>query len=517
MIIAIPREQIADERRVAASPGSVTKLIGLGYEVFIEQGAGSYANFTDSAYQEAGATIIAERDELLAKANIVLSINALPHNDIARLQPHTCLISFLWPAQHPDTLALLAENNINALAMDAIPRISRAQKMDALSTMANISGYRAVIEAANLFGRFLTGQITAAGKIPPAKVLVIGAGVAGLAAIGTAKSLGAVVRAFDTRPEVKQQVESMGGEFLTVEVDEDGTGSGGYAKQMSPEFIEAEMTLFREQAKEVDIVITTALIPGKPAPKLWLTEALENMKEGSVVVDMAAEQGGNCELTEAGQVVVKHGVTIVGYTNLASRLPGQASALYAQNLVHLLEEMTPNKQGELTIDMANEAIRGATVVKDGNITWPPPAPTLSAAPAKKPESTPSTSSSEHTTFVAKKPTRVVAVIGFWAIAGLLLWWLGLSSPPAFHSHFMVFVLSIFIGWQVIWNVSHSLHTPLMSVTNAISGIVVVGALLQTHSGSWLVTLLALIATLLATINIVGGFWVTKRMLAMFRR
>ena len=532
MVIVIPKERAEGERCVAASPDSVKRLIELGYQVCIEQGAGTDAFFTDAEYQASGAQIISDRAGLFAKANIVLKINPLTDDEMDLVPAGCTVISFCWPAQNAKRLKQLAKNDINMLAMDAVPRISRAQKMDALSAIANISGYRAVIEAANCFGRFFNGQITAAGKIPPAKVLVIGAGVAGLAALGAAKSMGAIVRAFDTRPEVKQQVESMGAEFLTVDLEEDGTGAGGYAKEMSKEFIAAEMALFREQAKDVDIVITTAQIPGKPAPKLWMADALENMKEGSVVVDMAAAQGGNCELTEAGAVVVKHGVTIIGYTNLAARMPGQTSRLYAQNLVHLIAEMTPEKNGELEIDMDNEVIRGTTVVKNGEVTWPPPAPVLSAAaPKGAPQSSSIASPADTTKAQAaqppkaspKEPSKAKAIdntlytIGFWAVMGGLLYWLGLTTPPAFLGHFMVFALSIFIGWQVVWNVSHSLHTPLMSVTNAISGIIIIGSLLQISSGSWLVMILAFIATLLATINIVGGFLVTKRMLAMFRR
>ena len=513
MIVAIPVERVSGEQRVAATPTSVDKLKALGFDVIVESGAGQKASFSDALYQDAGADIVSQTTELFAKADVVLKVNGPTSEEVSQFNPGTLLISFLWPAQNPELLQQLAAQKINVLAMDSVPRISRAQKMDALSTMANIGGYRAVVEAAHHFGRFLTGQITAAGKIPPAKVLVIGAGVAGLAAIGTAKSMGAIVRAFDTRVEVKDQVESMGGEFLTVEVEEDGAGTGGYAREMSRAFIEAEMALFREQAEEVDIVITTALIPGKPAPRLWQADAVQAMKEGSVVVDMAAEQGGNCELTEPGEVAVKEGVTIIGYTNLASRLPGQSSTLYAQNLVHLLTEMAPEKDGQPVIDMENEAIRGATVVNEGEITWPPPAPRLSASPTKPKSAAPVSPPKAKET----KPTSPLAIAGFWVIAGLLLYGIGRYSPPSFLSHFMVFVLAIFIGWQVVWNVSHSLHTPLMSVTNAISGIIIVGALLQISSSSWLVTLLAFIAILLASINIVGGFMVTRRMLAMFRR
>ncbi|WP_281646516.1 Re/Si-specific NAD(P)(+) transhydrogenase subunit alpha [Parendozoicomonas sp. Alg238-R29] len=513
MKIVIPEEISPQELRVAASPASVGKLIDLGFDVCVQAGAGQKASFTDQLYQDAGAEVVADKAELYANADYVLKVNGPTNDEVQLFKEGTTLISFLWPAQNPELLDKLAAKKLNVLAMDSVPRISRAQKMDALSTMANIGGYRAVVEAAHHFGRFLTGQITAAGKVPPAKVLVIGAGVAGLAAIGTAKSMGAIVRAFDTRMEVREQVESMGGEFLTVDIEEDGAGTGGYAKEMSKEFIEAEMALFREQAQEVDIVITTALIPGKPAPKLWKTDAVQAMKEGSVVVDMAAEQGGNCDLTVAGEVAVREGVTIIGYTNLAARLPGQASVLYAQNLVHLLAEMTPEKNGQPVIDMENEAIRGATVVKEGNITWPPPPPKLSEAPKEvKRESAPLPPPKEE-----KKPTGAGAIIGFWVVAGIILFVLGKYSPPSFLSHFMVFVLSVFVGWQVIWNVSHSLHTPLMSVTNAISGIIIVGALLQISSGSWLISLLAFVSILLASINIVGGFLVTRRMLAMFRR
>ena len=425
MKIVIPGEVAPQEQRVAASPASVVKLKELGFEVCLQAGAGQSASFTDQHYQEAGAEVLADIAELYACADCVLKVNGPTDDEVELLKEGTMLISFLWPAQNPELLKKLSEKNINVLAMDSVPRISRAQKMDALSTMANIGGYRAVVEAAHQFGRFLTGQITAAGKVPPAKVLVIGAGVAGLAAIGTAKSMGAIVRAFDTRMEVKEQVESMGGEFLTVEIEEDGAGTGGYAKEMSKEFIEAEMALFREQARDVDIVITTALIPGKPAPKLWQADAVKAMKEGSVVVDMAAEQGGNCELTVPGELAVKEGVTIIGYTNLATRLPGQASTLYAQNLVHLLAEMTPEKNGQPEIDMENEAIRGATVVKDGEITWPPPAPKISVAQPepKKAATPPPTPQIEE-----KKPSGVGAIVGFWIITGILLYGLGEVFP-----------------------------------------------------------------------------------------
>ncbi|WP_428239924.1 Re/Si-specific NAD(P)(+) transhydrogenase subunit alpha [Gynuella sp.] len=513
MLIVVPKERDPLEHRVAATPASVEKLIKLGFSVSVQSDAGADASFTNESYIKTGASIVEDAAELYSSADIVLKVNAPKGNDLRQLKANTILICFVWPAQNESLLKSLAKKNIQALAMDSVPRISRAQKMDALSSMANIAGYRAVIEAAHHFGRFLNGQITAAGKIPPAKVLVIGAGVAGLAAIGTAKSMGAIVKAFDTRPIVKEQVESMGGQFLTVNIEEDGSGVGGYAKEMSQAFIDAEMALFREEAKDVDIVITTALIPGKPAPKLWLADMVETMKDGSVIVDLAGEQGGNCELTSPGKVVTEHGVTIVAYTNLASRLPTQSSTLYAQNLVHLLTDLCPDKNGEAVINMDDEVIRGATVVKDGEITWPPPAPKLSAQPAPTPE--PKITTPE---LPAKKKSDVKSIIGFWAAAGLCLLGLGSVAPAEFVSHFTVFILSIFIGWQVIWNVTHALHTPLMSVTNAISGIVVIGSLLQiSGSGSWLVTLMAFIAVLFATINIAGGFFVTHRMLKMFRR
>ncbi|SHF10813.1 NAD(P) transhydrogenase subunit alpha [Microbulbifer donghaiensis] len=515
MIIAIPRETAPGEARVAATPESVKRLRDLGFSVAVEKGAGAQASFNDEAYAEAGAEIRDDIRQCLDGAGLVLKVQAPSDEELELIPEGATLVAFLKPAQNADLLQKLAEKKINALAVESVPRISRAQKMDALSSMANIAGYRAVIEAAHNFGRFFTGQITAAGKIPPAKVLVIGAGVAGLSAIGTAKGMGAVVRAFDTRAEVREQVESMGAEFLTVEIEEEGSGTGGYAKQMSKEFIDAEMALFREQAKDVDIVITTALIPGKPAPKLWLADMVDSMAEGSVVVDLAAEMGGNCDYTVADEKVVKSGVTIIGYTNLPSRAATQSSRLYATNLVHLLSELAPEKNGEIDINFDDEVIRGATVVKGGEITWPPPPPKISAQPK------PAEKKAEPVTIVEEKVAKKrspLSFLLFWLVAGSLLLWLGKVAPPDFVSHFTVFVLAIFVGWQVIWNVTHALHTPLMSVTNAISGIVVVGALLQVGAtGSSLVTLLAFVAVLVASINIFGGFFVTYRMLKMFRR
>jgi len=516
VIIAIPRETAEGEARVAGTPESVKRLCDLGFSVAVERGAGEKARFTDEAYAEAGAEIREDMQKCLDDAGVVLKVQAPTDPELALIPEGATLIAFLKPAQNTELLQKLAERKINALAVESVPRISRAQKMDALSSMANIAGYRAVIEAAHNFGRFFTGQITAAGKIPPAKVVVIGAGVAGLSAIGTAKSMGAIVRAFDTRAEVREQVESMGAEFLTVEIEEEGSGSGGYAKEMSKEFIEAEMALFRAQAKEVDIVITTALIPGKPAPKLWLADMVDSMPKGSVVVDLAAEMGGNCDYTIPNEKVEHSGVTIIGYTNLPSRAATQSSRLYSTNLAHLLGELTPKKDGEVDLNFDDEVIRGATVVKSGEVTWPPPAPKISAQP--KADSKVAEQAKVIVEKKAEKRKSPLSIFVYWAIAAVLLLWLGRVAPPDFVSHVTVFVLAIFVGWQVIWNVTHALHTPLMSVTNAISGIVIVGALVQLGvTGSGLVTLLAFVGVLVASINVFGGFFVTYRMLKMFRR
>jgi len=518
MKIGIPREVHSGEKRVATTPDVATQLQKLGFSVAIEAGAGESANYADSAYAEAGVEIVSGTRELWSGSDIIMKVRgpemhpALNIDELELLHEGQILISFLWPGQNQATLDALAAKGVTALAMDSIPRISRAQKLDALSSMANIAGYRAIIEAAQHFGRFFTGQITAAGKVPPAKVLVIGAGVAGLAAIGVAKSMGAIVRAFDTRPEVKEQVESMDSEFLLLDFDEEGSGGGGYAKVMSDEFIAAEMALFAEQAKEVDIIITTALIPGKPAPELITADMVESMKPGSVIVDLAAEQGGNCKLTEAGKVVTKHGVTLIGYTDLPSRLAAQSSQLYATNLRHLLTDMCPEKDGQLVIDMEDEVVRGTTVVKEGQITWPPPAPKLSAAPP--PKQAPPTAAPEPKE--DKKPSVVGPVLTFGA-GTLAMFGLGLVAPPSFMAHFTVFVLACFVGYMVIWNVTAALHTPLMSVTNAISSIIIIGALLQISSGETWIVLLAGITTLIASINIFGCFAVTRRMLNMFRK
>lgn len=521
MNIGIPKEIHKGEKRVATTPEAAEKIIKLGFKVSIEKGAGLASNISDQAYQEVGVKIINDAKTLWNDADVIMKVRApekhpeLAFDEVELLSEHQHLISYIWPAQNKELMQRLAAKKITVLAVDSIPRMSRAQKMDALSSMANIAGYRAVIEAAQNFGRFFTGQITAAGKIHPAKVLVIGAGVAGLAAIGTAKSMGAIVRAFDTRPEVKEQIESMDAEFLMLNFDEEASGTGGYAKTMSKEFIEAEMALFARQAMEVDIIITTALIPGQPAPQLLTAGMVKSMKPGSVIVDLAAERGGNCALTQQDKVIVKHDVTIIGYTDFPSRLANQASQLYGTNLRHLITDLCPEKDGKLFINMDDEVIRGTTIIHEGSITWPPPPPKLLAAHP------PQTEVPLVKTEIEEKPSAILVSIKQllpMIIVGLALYGIGIVAPASFISHFTVFVLAIFVGYQVVWNVSASLHTPLMSVTNAISGIIVIGALVQiSASGSTLIIILSGLAILLAAINITGGFLVTRRMLEMFRK
>jgi NAD(P) transhydrogenase subunit alpha len=518
MRIGIPKEIHPGETRVAATPETVEQLRKLGFTVAVESGAGAAANFSDDAYREECAEVVEDTRALWAQSEIVLKVlapevhPALGVHEAELLPEGAILISFIWPAQNADLMERLAARKATVLAMDSVPRISRAQKLDALSSMANVAGYRAVIEAANHFGRFFTGQVTAAGKIPPAKIMVIGAGVAGLAAIGTASSLGAVVRAFDTRPEVKEQVQSVGAEFLELTFKEEGSGEGGYAKVMSPEFIKAEMELFARQAMDVDIIITTAQIPGKKAPELITAGMVESMRDGSVIVDLAAEQGGNCALTEPGEVVVRHGVTIIGYLGLPARLPAQSSQLYGTNLRHLLTDMCPNKDGQIQVDMDDDVVRSTTVIKDGTITWPPPKPKVQAIAPPKPAPAPPPAKEE-----PKQKSKGWAGALTLAVGALMLAGLGQVAPPAFLAHFTVFVLACFVGYMVIWNVTPALHTPLMSVTNAISGIIVIGALLQVSSSDRLIVVLAAIAILIATVNVAGGFLVTQRMLRMFRR
>jgi NAD(P) transhydrogenase subunit alpha len=508
--IAIPREIYPNECRVSATPDTATKLQKLGFTVLVESGAGGKASFLDRAYEEIGCKIVHNREELWQQGDIILKVRPPEPEEVNLLNEHKTLISFIYPAQNGELLAQLKEKGATVFAMDAVPRISRAQKLDALSSMANIAGYRAVIEAANNFGRFFTGQITAAGKVPPAKVLVIGAGVAGLAAIGAAKSLGAIVRAFDTRLVVKEQIESLGGEFLELEFAEDGSGEGGYAKTMSKEFIEAEMALFAEQAKEVDIIITTALIPGKPAPKLITEEMVRSMAQGSVIVDLASEQGGNCEVTKPHEVYKYEGVTIIGLTDLPSRMASQSSQLYGTNLWHLLKDMGGND--EFTVNLEDEVIRGALVTYQGDITFPPPkiaqpSPTATVTPEAKIVTSESKQDKKSNSGLLWAILAVLALVG-----------LGIGAPESFLSHFTVFILAVFVGWQVIWNVSPALHTPLMSVTNAISGIIIIGGMLQISGESGSITsILGAIAILVGTINISGGFLVTQRMLKMFRR
>ena len=527
--IGVPRETFPGEKRVATVPEVVAKLVKLGFSVAVESGAGDAASFSDDAYRAEGATIAANAAELWATSDIVFKVRPPSTEEVALVRPGMTLIGFIWPAQNPDLMAQLAAAKATVLAIDALPRtLSRAQKMDALTSMAGVSGYRAVVEAANAFGRFFNGQITAAGKVPPAKVFIAGAGVAGLAAIGTAASLGAIVRANDTRAEVADQVVSLGGEFVKVDYDEEGSGGGGYAKVMSEGFQKAQREMYASQAKEVDIIITTALIPGKPAPKLITAEMVRSMKPGSVIVDMAAEQGGNCELTEPGQAVVKHGVTIVGYTDLASRLARQSSTLYGTNLFRLSEELCKTKDGVVNVNMEDDAIRGLTVIKDGEVTWPAPPLKQVAPPPPKPAAAVAEKKGGHGHgSSAPMPAKTLAIL--FAVAAVVFWFIGAYAPAAFLGHFTVFVLACFIGYMVVWNVTPALHTPLMSVTNAISSIIAIGALVQIAPPmlgaavsidgrpDGLIRGLAFVALVLTAINMFGGFAVTRRMLDMFRK
>ncbi|MFB9222444.1 Re/Si-specific NAD(P)(+) transhydrogenase subunit alpha [Paracoccus cavernae] len=511
------------ETRVAITPSSAAHLKKLGHEVFVESGAGARAGFTDEAYTAAGVSVEPTAADLTRDVDVVVKVRPPREDEIERMRAGQTLISYFQPAQNPDLLELARKQGITAIAMDMVPRISRAQKMDALSSMANIAGYRAVIEAANNFGRFFTGQVTAAGKVPPAKVLIVGAGVAGLAAIGAATSLGAQVYAFDVRPEVAEQIESMGAEFVYLDFAEaqtDGATTGGYAAPSSPEFREAQLKKFRELAPEMDIVITTALIPGRDAPVLWTRDMVDNMKRGSVIVDLAAERGGNVELTVPDErFVTENGVVIIGYTDFPSRMGTQASELYGNNIRHMLADLTPGKDGSIVQNMEDDVIRGSTVAFDGDVTWPPPPPKVAAIAAQKPkekakELTPEEKrAKEIAAFKAQTKTQVTLLVA----GAVLMLLVGMFAPPSFLAHFIVFVLSCFVGFQVIWNVSHSLHTPLMAITNAISSIIIVGAVLQIGSGSGLVIVLAALSVLMAGVNIFGGFMVTRRMLAMFQR
>ena len=522
MKIGAPREIFEGENRVAMTPDSVVALAKLGHSAVIEAGAGAKAGFTDAAYQAAGAEVVADAKAVFAAADVVVKVRGPEAAEAALLKKGQTLISFFWPAQNPELLDQVAKQGATVVAMDMVPRISRAQKMDALSSMANIAGYRAVIEAGNNFGRFFTGQVTAAGKIPPAKVLIVGAGVAGLAAIGTSVSLGAITYAFDVRPEVAEQIESMGAEFVFLEFEQtqDGAATGGYAAPSSPEFREKQLAKFRELAPDIDIVITTALIPGRPAPKLWTEDMVKMMKRGSVIVDLAAERGGNCDLTVPDQkIVTENGVTIVGYTDFPSRMAAQASTLYATNIRHMLTDLTPKKDGVIHHNMEDDVIRGATVAHEGAVTYPPPPPKIAAIAAAKPKEKPKelTPEEKRAQEAAAFKAQTRNQVGMLVIGGALILAAGLYAPASFMSHFIVFVLSVYVGVQVIWNVSHSLHTPLMAVTNAISSIIILGALMQIGSGNWLVVILAEASVFMAGINIFGGFMVTRRMLAMFQK
>ncbi|WP_053846600.1 Re/Si-specific NAD(P)(+) transhydrogenase subunit alpha [Streptomyces sp. NRRL B-24085] len=504
--VGVVAESGSGETRVAATPATARLLLGLGYEVVVESGAGEASGFDDQAYADVGAAI-GEAWE----ADVVLKVNAPTEAEIRRLRRGAVVVALLAPAQNPGLLQALADAGVTALALDAVPRISRAQSMDVLSSMANIAGYRAVIEAAHVFGRFFTGQVTAAGKVPPAKVLVAGAGVAGLAAIGAASSLGAIVRATDPRPEVADQVKSLGGEYLTVNAAQEASADG-YAKATSADYDRAAAELYHEQAGDVDIVITTALIPGRPAPRLLTAEDVAVMKPGSVIVDMAAAMGGNVEGTVPGRIVVTdNGVTLIGYTDLASRLPAQASQMFGTNLVNLLKLLTPGKDGRLNIDFDDVVQRAVTVVRDGDVTWPPPPVAVSAAPAAPATAAPEAPAPDRP---GLSPVRRFGLIGLGMLAMFLL---VAFAPAQLAGNFTVFALAVVIGYYVIGKVHHALHTPLMSVTNAISGIVVIGALLQIGHESRIVTALSFVAILLTSVNIFGGFAVTRRMLSMFSK
>ncbi len=522
MRIGVPKESFKGETRVALTPASALELQKLGYDCMIQKGAGKLSGFNDKDYSDAGVTVTSA-EAIYKEADVIAKVRPPSSTEVSKLKKGQTLISFFYPAQNEALMNAANKKGAHVIAMDMVPRISRAQKMDALSSMANIGGYRAVIEASNEFGRFFTGQVTAAGKVPPAKVLVVGAGVAGLAAIGAATSMGAQVYAFDVRPEVAEQIESMGAEFVFLEFEEDqtdGAETGGYAAPSSPEFRDAQLAKFRELAPEMDIVITTALIPGRDAPVLWTKDMVEMQKQGSVVVDLAAERGGNCEITEADKrVVSKNGVIVLGYTDLPGRMAQQSSTLYSTNIRHMMTDLTPKKNGKLVHDMKDDVIRGATVTHKGKITFPPPPPKIQAIAAQPKKDTPKEPTPEEKRALEaaafKKETRNQVIL--LAAMAVLILGVGTVAPASFMQHFIVFVLSVFVGFQVIWNVSHALHTPLMAVTNAISSIIILGALMQIGSSSFLVIILAAVSIFMAGINIFGGFLVTRRMLAMFQK
>ena len=523
MKIGTPKEVFEGEARVAMTPDSAVQLQKLGHECLIESGAGVAAGFSDAAYKAAGVKIVKTAAALFKGSDVVAKVRPPTETEAKRLTDGQTLISFFYPGSNEKLMDLAASKGATVIAMDMVPRISRAQKMDALSSMANIAGYRAVIEAGNNFGRFFTGQVTAAGKVPPAKVLVVGAGVAGLAAIGTATSLGAITYAFDVRPEVAEQIESMGAEFVFLEFDAselpDGAATGGYAPPSSPEFQAKQLEKFRELAPDIDIVITTALIPNRAAPILWTKDMVEAMKPGSVIVDLAAERGGNCELTVADEkVVTDNGVTIIGYTDFPSRMAAQSSTLYATNVRHMMADLTPEKDGVINHDMEDDVNRGATVAHAKEVTFPPPPPKVQAIAAKPKEKVKEpTAEEKRAAELAAFKQQTRNQVTLLAVGGALVLAVGLVAPASFMQHFIVFVLAVFVGFQVIWGVAHSLHTPLMAITNAISSIIILGALMQIGSGSFLVILLAALSVFMAGINIFGGFLVTRRMLAMFQK
>jgi len=518
MKIGAPKENFKNEGRVALSPQSAQQLIKLGYECCIETDAGTKADFTDQDYIDVGVKVVKSKSELWKFSDIIIKVRPPDKSEVSYFTANQILISFFYPNENQDLLKILAKKNVTCLALDMVPRISRAQKMDALSSMANIAGYRSVIEASNSFGRFFTGQITAAGRVPPAKILVIGAGVAGLAAIGTSQSMGAIVRAFDVRPEVAEQIQSMGAEFLFLDFEEDSSGDGGYAAPSSPEFKEKQLDCFRNQAPEIDIVILTALIPGRDAPKLWLNDMVEKMKTGSVIIDLAAERGGNCDLTKVNEkIITQNGVTIIGFTDFPSRMANQSSLLLSSNIRHLLDDLTPNNDGKAIINFEDEVVRSISVTHEQEITFPPPPLKVKAIAENKENNIKAKTLINEVSEDEKLRKSGIRQIFLLIIGVVLTGFIGVFAPPSFMQHFTVFILSCFVGFQVIWNVSHALHTPLMAVTNAISGIIIIGALLQVGSDFLIVEILASISVLIATINIVGGFMVTRRMLSMFKK
>ena len=523
MKIGAPKETYQGEARVAMTPASAKDLQKLGHDCLIQTGAGLAAGFTDAAYKDAGVTVVKTAGAVFEGADVVVKVRPPSTAEAKKLRDGQTLISFFYPGQNEALLKAANAQGATVIAMDMVPRISRAQKMDALSSMANIAGYRAVIEAGNNFGRFFTGQVTAAGKVPPARVLVVGAGVAGLAAIDTSTSLGAITYAFDVRPEVAEQVESMGAEFVFLDFDEeqqDGSATGGYAPVSSPEFAAAQLAKFREIAPDIDIVITTALIPGRDAPELWTKDMVDAMKPGSVIVDLAAERGGNCKLTVMDEkIVTDNGVTIIGYTDFPSRMAAQSSTLYATNIRHMLTDLTPAKDGVIDHNMDDDVIRGATATHAGEVTYPPPKPKVAAIAAapKKAQAKALTADEKKARDIAAFKAQTRSQVTLIAAGAAVLLAVGLVAPASFMQHFIVFTLSVFVGFQVIWGVAHSLHTPLMAVTNAISSIIILGALTQIGSGSWLVVILAALAVFMTGINIFGGFLVTRRMLAMFQK